>query len=224
MITTAQLAKFAPKLNATQVQQLCDAINPVLVLRGINTARRIRYFMAQTYFETQGYTKWDEDLYYTTPQRLVAVWPFRFTMNQADTTKAYAPDYVRNEQKLANLVYAGREGNGGPATGDGFNFRGQGGIHLTFRNNFAACSKSLYGDDRLLTNPASIQDYVTGMQAAGWFWGTNNINALADADQFTQATYVINKSRETAPQRLLVLNVANTIFTGPVPGQTTIGN
>lgn len=155
---------------------------------------------------------------YTTPQVLVNEWPSRFTMDPAHTAYAYAPDYVNNPQKLANLVYANRYGNGGPETNDGWNYRGQGGIHLTFHDNFAQCSQALFGDPKvLLSNPSSLQQYANGMLAAGWFWDTRALNAQADADAFTKSTQIINGAQGPAltdlvTKRLVTLNAVNTIL------------
>jgi putative chitinase len=174
--------------------------------------RRVRYFLAQSCFETQTFTHWAENLTYTTPERLCTVWPSRFSMTPMGT-KAYAPDYVCNAQKLANLVYANRGGNGDVTSGDGFNFRGRGGFHLTFRNNYAAYSNARYGDDRIVQNPDLVAQPADAMMSAGWFWSTNQLNDLADADAFTRVTEKINGSDATVPQRLPVLNKANSIFT-----------
>jgi putative chitinase len=163
-----------------------------------------------------GYTTWSENLNYSTPERLCTVWPKVFSMDIGDRLTPnlpdYALDYVNNPQKLANTVYASNYGNGDAASGDGFNFRGQGGIHLTFRSNYLACSKYLFTDDRLVTNPLLIQDVSVAMLSAGWFWDIKKINKLADSDSFTQSTKVINGSEASAPDRLKVLNIANTIF------------
>lgn len=211
LITTSQLNALVPL--GAQAQALTDAINATMTYYGIaDQPRRVRYFIAQSCFETQNFSRWVENLLYTTPERLCAVWPSRFAM-QPMTNKAYALDYVNNPAKLANLVYAGRNGNGDAASGDGWLFRGRGGFHLTFRNNYAAYSQARYGDDRIVQNPDLVAQPQDAMMSAGWFWSTNNLNALADADQFTDATRVINGSSNTVPQRLPVLNKTNKIFT-----------
>lgn len=211
-ISSSQLLQLAPSLG-DGAQALTDAMNDTMAYYGIDQSpRRIRYFIAQSAFETGMFQRWVEDLTYTTPERLCTVWPARFSMTPMGS-KAYAPDYVRNAQKLANLVYANRNGNGDAASGDGFNFRGRGGFHLTFRDNYAAYSNARYGDDRIVQNPDLVAQPEDAMMSAGWFWSTKNINALADADAFTRTTEVINGSDATVPQRLPVLNKANSIFT-----------
>lgn len=211
MITVPQLKTFAPQIKGSY-DEMCAAINLSIEKAELNTVRRVRYFMTQTHHETRGYTKFDEDLFYLTPEALVRAFPTRMSMRQGDGAKGYAPEFLRNERKLANFVYANRYGNGGPETDDGYKFRGQGGIHTTFKDNFLACSKAMYGDDRLVKTPDLIQKYEAAMLSAAWYWNTRKLNPLADADEFTKVTTLIQGSAATVPQRLMVLNRANTIF------------
>jgi len=210
MITIDQLNRFANIKN----QDLVDAINAVMQRYEINTSRRINHFMTQACFETQSFTKFEENLYYSTPERLVAVWPHRFTCDKAScsSTMVYAPDYIKSPQKLASLVYANRNGNGDVASGDGWNFRGRGGFHLTFLDNYLQYSKDVYGDDRCVENPDMVGQPADAMMSAGWFWGVHRLNELADADMLTKITEVVNGSAATVPARLQVLNKANQVF------------
>lgn len=209
-VTASQIAQLTP--HASGPDALAAAINATAQYYGMSdTALRMRYFIAQSCFETQNYSFWSENLFYTTPDRLCAVWPSRFSMTQGSTL-AYAPDYTANPAKLANLVYASRGGNGNAASGDGYAFRGRGAFHLTFRSNYAAYSQARYGDDRIVQNPDLVAQPADAFMSAGWFWSTNNLSALADADQYTKATQVINGSTATVPQRLVTLNQVNVIF------------
>jgi putative chitinase len=209
-VTAAQIAQLTPK--AAGPDALAAAINATAQYYGISdTQLRMRYFIAQSCFETQNFSFWSENLFYTTPDRLCAVWPSRFTMTQGSTL-AYAPDYTANPAKLANLVYANRYGNGDASSGDGSAFRGRGAFHLTFRSNYAAYSQARYGDDRIVQNPDLVAQPMDAFMSAGWFWQANNLSPLADADQYTKATQVINGSTVTVPQRLVTLNQVNAIF------------
>lgn len=210
VVNASQIASLTPKVS--NAQAIADAINATADFYGISSSpRRVRYFVAQSCFETLNFSFWSENLMYTTPERLCAVWPSRFSMTPV-AGKALASDYVSNPQKLANFVYAGRGGNGDAASGDGFAFRGRGAFHLTFRGNYAAYSKARYGDDRIVKNPDLVAQPADAFMSAGWFWSTNGLSALADADQFTKATQVINGSTATVPQRLVTLNQVNKIF------------
>lgn len=219
------------KLDIDSLYGLADdkfvpAINETLLRYKINTPRRVRYFLAQSLFETTSYTKWVENLVYTTPQRIAEVWDTRFTMDRTKvgtyvinkkTGKpypyplAYAPEYANNPTKLANNVYAGRNGNGNEASGDGFKFRGRGAFHLTFLSNYMAYSMAVYGDTRIVQNPDLVALPTDAFVSAGWFWDKNGFNALADSDSFTKMTTVLNGSDATVPQRLPMLNKLNAI-------------
>lgn len=215
-ITASQLAKFASHISDPMtLANLTQAINAAMDRFSISASpRRVRYFLAQTSFETGGFTTWEEDLTYSHAERLVAVWPSRFSMNENAPGMEYAPDFVNAPEKLANLVYANRNGNGDVASGDGSAYRGRGGLDLTFHNNYAAASKYLYNDPSVyLNNPDLVAAPKDAMLSAGWFWQSNNLNTLVDSDSFTQVTRVINGSTATVPQRLPVLNSANAVFT-----------
>lgn len=205
MINSDQLMSFVGKSDSA----LVDSINAVTDRFSINTPRRLRYFLTQAAFETQMFSRFEEDLWYSTPERIVAVWPRRFTMDRA-VRLAYAPDYIRNPEKLANFVYSGRNGN--VSGNDGWLYRGRGGFHLTFLDNYRAYSQDVYGDDRCVTNPDLVSQSPDAMLSAGWFWDKHGFNHLADADQFTQVTTEINGSPVTVPKRLAVLKRANQIF------------
>lgn len=210
VVNASQIVRLTP--NVSNAQAIADAINATADFYGISSSpRRIRYFVAQSCFETLNFSFWSENLMYTTPERLCAVWPSRFSMNPV-AGKVLASDYVGSPQKLANFVYAGRGGNGGVESGDGYLFRGRGAFHLTFRSNYAAYSKARYGDDRIVKNPDLVALPADAFMSAGWFWSANGLSALADADQFTKATQVINGSTATVPKRLVTLNQVNSIF------------
>ena len=87
-------------------------------------------FLGQVLHESQLLERLEENLNYTTPERLMAVWPKRFP------TLADARPYVRNPEALANRVYGGRLGNTTP--GDGWRYRGSGLIQVTGADNYRA--------------------------------------------------------------------------------------
>ncbi len=221
-VTSAQLTQFAPSLTAGAASDLAVAVNAAMARFGIDQSpRRVRYFMAQSSYETQGYTSWSEDLNYTTASRLCEVWPSRFTLNQFECTASgpyLATDYTNNPQKLANLTYANRDGNGDAASGDGWNFRGRGAFQLTGRGNYAAYDSAVYGDGHIVAAPDLVAQPTDAMLSAGWFWSKNGLNAQADADAYTNTTHIINGATGDAltqlvQLRLVVLNKANQIFT-----------
>ncbi|MNR48060.1 Chitinase class I [compost metagenome] len=76
--------------------------------------------------------------------------------------------------------------------GDGARFCGRGLIQVTGRANYGRASQALFGDDRLLKTPELLEQPEWAAKSAVWFWTTRNLNALADADRFTDITRAIN--------------------------------
>lgn len=87
---------------------------------------------------------------------------------------------------------AARLGNTPEADGDGQRFRGRGLLQITGRDNYLACSKELFGDDRLLRTPELLEQAEWACKSAAWFWNSRNLNALADAGSFETITRRIN--------------------------------
>lgn len=88
--------------------------------------------------------------------------------------------------------YEGRKDLGNTQPGDGPKFAGRGLIQVTGRTNYLAASKALFGDDRLLKTPELLEQPEWAAESAVWFWSSRNLNALADADRFTDLTKRIN--------------------------------
>ena len=115
--------------------QWAQALNPAMDKFEINTPARVACFLAQTGHESGQFNRLIEGLFYKTAARLTAVWPRRFP------NEASAAPYVKNEEKLANFVYANRIGNGPVESGDGFRYRGRGLIQITGRSNYSDVGK-----------------------------------------------------------------------------------
>lgn len=88
--------------------------------------------------------------------------------------------------------YNGRQELGNNQPGDGPRFPGRGLIQVTGRANYLKCSKALFGDDRLLRQPELLEQPEWAAKSAAWYWSTHGLNALADADRFTDLTRKIN--------------------------------
>lgn len=125
MITPQILTGIAPKCKGDLAVKTAAALDKICPQYGINTPDIMHEFIARLCVENKEFTDREEDLSYS-PERLMAVWPKRFT------TWATANLYARNPEKLANYVYGGRLGNIKP--GDGYLFRGSGDIQITGRD------------------------------------------------------------------------------------------
>lgn len=76
---------------------------------------------------------------------------------------------LSNEDKL-NIMYEGMNGN---RAGEGYKYRGRGGIQLTGRANYEAFAKSINRPD-IVNNPDLVaSDQNLAAQSAVWFWQNN---------------------------------------------------
>jgi predicted chitinase len=92
--------------------------------------------------------------------------------------------------RLANKVYANRNGNGNEASGDGYRYRGRGLIQLTGRDNYRRAGKEL--DLPLEAEPDRAKEPLIALQTAVWYWTANKLNDLADADDATKVSKAVN--------------------------------
>lgn len=96
------------------------------------------YLLGQVKVESSNFTAFRENLYYNLPETLLKTFPTRFT------SKIQALPYCKNPVGLANKVYSNRLGNGREETGDGYKYRGLGGIQLTGKRNIENYLKSVH--------------------------------------------------------------------------------
>ena len=125
---------------------------------------------------------------------------------------------MSNEEKLANLVYAKRLGNGDSNSGDGYKFRGRGIIQITGRSNYADAGKAL--GLNLINQPDLLLQKPNAAMSAAWFWSSRGLNALAvdhtddnDLEDFTEITKRINGGSVGLSERLALLNLIETQLT-----------
>lgn len=169
--------------NAEDVIDLyIDPLNQSLQQFDISNEQRVAAYLAQLAHESGELHAKRENLNYSA-NALMANWPKRF--NAANVN-----NYARNPIKIANYVYANRMGNGNEASGDGYRYRGGGGIQLTGKENYTLFGNAIGID--LVNNPEQIEDPLIGTLAAGWFWQTHGCNELADNGDFIAITKHIN--------------------------------
>jgi len=120
-------------------------------------------FLGQMLHECSFLERVEEGLYYSTPGRLMAVWPTRFPTLESEQPYRCMP------QKLANFVYGGRLGNVAPD--DGWTYRGRGCIMVTGRANYAALSKTIGVD--LVESPSMLSQPAAALRASIAWWEKN---------------------------------------------------
>lgn len=116
-----------------------------------------------------------ESMVYSSVSRLREVFPSKF----ASMSDAEAITYTKNEQKLANLVYSNKYGNGDPSSGDGFNYRGGGFIQLTFKSNYINVGSKIGID--FIKSPDKINDPTVAAKAVAQFF----INSYGGANKIS---------------------------------------
>jgi len=162
----------------------------------LNTPLRLAHFLAQAGHESGGFKAVQENLNYGA-KGLLGIFKKYFP------TPEKAALYERKPEKIANLVYGGRMGNGAEATGDGYKFRGRGYIQLTGRDNYVAFSKAINED--LTANPDLVATKYPLLSAA-WFFHKNGLHKIADKGAtdavVTEVTKRVNGGTIGLPDRI----------------------
>ena len=135
----------------------------------LNTPLRLAHFLAQAGHESGGFKLVTENLNYGA-KGLLGIFPKYFNTETAAL-------YERKPEKIANIVYASRMGNGDKSTGDGWKFKGRGYIQLTGRSNYTEFSKAINED--LTMNPDLVATKYPLLSAA-WFFHKNGLHKIAD--------------------------------------------
>jgi putative chitinase len=132
--------------------------------------------------------------------------------NEAETRQ-----FAGQPEKIANRVYADRMDNGGPASGDGWRYRGRGYIQLTGKYNYRIYGE-LLGED-LLNNPDRAADPdMCWLIAASYMARTRRSGRTllewADADDIVMVTKGINGGIHGLADRELQTGKALSALTG----------
>ena len=136
------------------------------------TPVRAAHFFAQTAHETGNFKAFSENLNYSA-DGLNKIFPKYFKRAGRD-----ANAYHRNPEKIANVVYASRMGNGNEASGEGWKFRGRGALQLTGKDNYAAFAKYL-NKPEIMTNPDLVATTYS-FESAMFFFDKNKLWDICD--------------------------------------------
>jgi putative chitinase len=190
-----------------------DAAMEILPKYEINTPNRIAGFFAQCGHESMNFTVLSENLNYRaeTLEKLFSKYFSKSGRNAAD--------YAKQPEKIANVIYASRMGNGDTASGDGYRFRGRGVVQLTGRDNYTAFGKSVG------MTAEQVIDYVTtkkgALESACWYWNSRNINAACDATDLTKMSKLVNGGTIGLDDRKHHYEQALAVLGGAVPAPIT---
>lgn len=161
------------------------------------TGKRKAAFLAHFAVETAGFTKLQENLNYTTPERILQVFPSKVK------TMAAAKLLTKNPRALANVVYANRFGNGPAVTHDGWNYSGKGGFHLTFKDNYVEAEKAL--GYPYVAHPELLLEPKHAVLTAAWYWFKTGCNEAIDRGDFNSTTRRINGPAQLKASERLAL-------------------
>ena len=149
----------------------------------INTPLRLAHFLAQCGHESGQFRVVNENLNYGA-KGLLGLFKKYFP------TPEKAKLYERKPEKIANLVYASRMGNGPEASGDGFKYCGRGYIQLTGKDNYKAFDAAI-GED-IPSNPDLVATTYPLLSAA-WFFNKNGLHKLADKGATPEVVTMVTK-------------------------------
>ena len=136
----------------------------------LNTPLRLAHFLAQAGHESGGFKAVNENLNYGA-KGLLSIFKKYFP------TEEKAKLYERKPEKIANLVYGARMGNGPEASGEGYRFRGRGYIQLTGKDNYKAFDAVVA--ESIIDNPDLVATKYPLLSAA-WFFHKNGLHKIAD--------------------------------------------
>jgi putative chitinase len=190
-----------------------DAALEILPKYEISTPNRIAGFFAQCGHESMNFTALSENLNYRaeTLEKLFS----KYFSNAGRN----AVDYAKQPEKIANVIYANRMGNGDTASGDGFKFRGRGVIQLTGRDNYSAFALSIK-----MTLPDVIEYVQTkkgALESACWYWNSRKLNLACDENDIVKMTKLVNGGTIGLEDRRSHYEKALAVLGGAVPAPIT---
>lgn len=164
-------------------QAVIDQIPDTASKFGITTPLRLAHFLSQCGHESGGFRAVQENLNYGA-KGLLSIFSKYFK------TIAQATAYERKPEKIANLVYANRMGNGNEASGEGWKYRGRGYIQLTGKENYKAFDATVPED--ITANPDLVATKYA-LASAGFFFKKNNLWSICDKGSSPEVVTLVTK-------------------------------
>ena len=171
------------KLKGHIPQAVIDQIPDTAARFGITTTLRLAHFLAQCGHESGGFKAVSENLNYGA-KGLLNIFKKYFK------TIAQATAYERKPEKIANLVYANRMGNGNEASGEGFKFRGRGFIQLTGKENYKSFDATVPED--IIAQPELVATKYP-LASAAFFFKKNNLWSICDKGNSPEVVTLVTK-------------------------------
>lgn len=137
----------------------------------ISSESKLAHFAAQVSHETANFKYNKENLNYSADG-------LRKTFGKYFKNYLEMLEYAHNPEKIANRVYANRNGNGNEESGDGWKFRGRGSLQLTGRDNYEIFANKVR-DLRIMDNPELVSAKYF-WESALFYFDNNRVWSLAE--------------------------------------------
>lgn len=174
------------KLKGHIPQAVIDQIPDTAARFGITNTLRLAHFLAQCGHESGGFRAVQENLNYGAKGLLTIFKKYFKTIEKAKA-------YERKPEKIANLVYGNRMGNGPESSGMGWKFRGRGYIQLTGFENYKLFDATV--PESIIDSPDLVATKYA-LASAGFFFKKNNLWSICDRgsspDVVTSVTKRVN--------------------------------
>ena len=197
MITT----RLVLKLPLSVTGELDDVIKKY----NISSPLRLSHFLSQVAHESNNFKAIRENLNYSA-EGLLKIFPKYFSK---DTASACA----RQPERIANIVYSNRMGNGDRQSGDGYKFRGRGFIQLTGKSNYKSLSD--YLEVNLIDNPDLVATKYP-LSSAGWFFQKKGLWTICDEGDSVEivkkVTKMVNGGYNGLQDRINKFEIFNTLL------------
>lgn len=163
----------------------------------INTTQRLACFFGQGKVESDLKPR-RESLNYSVDALLSTFG--RHRISEADARKfGRTATQKANQVEIANKIYGGEWGRknlGNTKPTDPYMLRGGGTFQITGRTNFEKLSKDTGID--FVNNPDLLLKEKESIIASIWFWNDRKLNVLADKNEITKISKVINLGNQNA--------------------------
>ena len=158
-----------PPINQ-DIQKNLEMVKAAMEKRGMTDPKYINATLANVMKETGGKVV-EENLNYknTSNDRIKSIFGSRASgKSDKELDQIKSDPKQMGEMMYGNTTKIGKQmGNTEP--GDGFKYRGRGNVQLTGKSNYAAASKAIYGDNRLVDNPDLVNDPAVAAEVTAWY-------------------------------------------------------
>jgi predicted chitinase len=198
-ITIQDLTKVFPDATDVKRKQIADAFNAASTSFGTNSCQQKAHFFAQVMEEVGSgiNVSAGESLNYSAEGLPVHFSRFRLDPKKAYNKTSNGPNalafkYGRssqngnraNQEMIANIAYANRNGNGDVASGDGWKYRGKGILQVTGKDKYVNINKRIDADYPAYTiniDANNINNLNEGTVASMAYWKEYRCQQNADA-------------------------------------------